>query len=688
MAAKYSGKIIWKGALNAPDPSQFSGMIGHDIENNIYYFSNGVSWLAITTWSDSYGSALQRPDGTLVSLTNQNVIDASNSKYGGFWNGTGNDSPALQAACLEAATFSPPRSVQLPPKVCLRDSVYVPSQVFIIGSDYIYGAVKTTITPHADVNLSTGFMLNFNTEDGINPVVQVYSRPFMCGLFGVFANNTNAIANIRLAVALGGTVIKNVYANKLRQIFKKPSGAYVDNVLIDGVHCAATDADNAEYQIELVGQGDALRILNLNFPTNITPRVAAKAISVSKSRGGNIDAMVNGTISLQECSAFSISNWHPELGQLLLNQSNCHVRDSWFAQLTDVPSPYYPIELTGRGSGGGSFELGLTNVDFVYGNGVFISDYAAEIRHDTEYTVRCHGARRVGMTVGDESTFSGIRMVTVAGAPIAEWNNHSHYLSQNGSFAGTHAIGSLNQWIESPYGGLLSPQAVSGYPSTLTAGTYYYRSQLILDAATASGRNPSYAEVSQVVTAGQAVRLSHQYLGNSTSAIIRIYRGTSAGVYDYYVDIPTINAEMFCDSGEHLSGCPWVSRSAGAMDSLSSEAGEFRVTPKSGPRGLASQEVTLSSDAAATIGSPLYAMSTVRMTAAITADRAFTINSSITQIGTQIKIVRTSAATGAFNINVNNPSASTLKALASAGTWCIVELDSTGAWRLTAYGSL
>lgn len=67
----------------------------------------------------------------------------------------------------------------------------------------------------------------------------------------------------------------------------------------------------------------------------------------------------------------------------------------------------------------------------------------------------------------------------------------------------------------------------------------------------------------------------------------------------------------------------------------------------------------------------------------LTADRTVAIANAGNWSGCTFRISR--PASGAFNLNVNNPAGSTLKALA-AGTWCDVAYDSFN-WRLTAYGS-
>lgn len=75
---------------------------------------------------------------------------------------------------------------------------------------------------------------------------------------------------------------------------------------------------------------------------------------------------------------------------------------------------------------------------------------------------------------------------------------------------------------------------------------------------------------------------------------------------------------------------------------------------------------------------------TTRFASAITADRAVTLSTIGAENGDRFRIVRTAAATGAFNVNVGS---GPLKALAAAGTWCDVEFDGTN-YILTAAGTL
>lgn len=68
----------------------------------------------------------------------------------------------------------------------------------------------------------------------------------------------------------------------------------------------------------------------------------------------------------------------------------------------------------------------------------------------------------------------------------------------------------------------------------------------------------------------------------------------------------------------------------------------------------------------------------------LTADRAVTLNTYGAKNGDRLRIVRASAATGAFNLNVGT---GPLKAMGTAGSFCEVDYNGT-AWILTAYGAL
>lgn len=85
-------------------------------------------------------------------------------------------------------------------------------------------------------------------------------------------------------------------------------------------------------------------------------------------------------------------------------------------------------------------------------------------------------------------------------------------------------------------------------------------------------------------------------------------------------------------------------------------------------------------DATLTVGT---SEETSRWATPLTANRAVTLSTTGAYNGAVFWVVRTAAATGAFNLNVGT---GPLKALA-AGQWCKVEYNGS-AWMLTAFGSL
>jgi hypothetical protein len=86
-------------------------------------------------------------------------------------------------------------------------------------------------------------------------------------------------------------------------------------------------------------------------------------------------------------------------------------------------------------------------------------------------------------------------------------------------------------------------------------------------------------------------------------------------------------------------------------------------------------------DAAATLSS--LTESTAVWNTPITANRSVSLSTTGASSGLRKRVVRTAAATGAFNLNVGS---GPLKALA-AGQWCEVEYNGS-AWALMAFGSL
>lgn len=493
--------------------------------------------------------------------------------FGGYWDGTNDDTSAIQAAVTYAATFSPRKNVVLPNNVCIKSSIFVPKRVHIYGADYSMGHINTVITPHASMSLSTGFMFNGNTTDGLSATTTpALGDNWECGIFGCWLSNASPnVAGASLYLFCGTFIAEDIRGYHHTQLFKKLSGLYVDNIHIERINVGLS-YDNSLYGIEIpTGGGDALHIKNINCPTGAsTPE---KVISITGSYGAQIEDVINGSIYLDSVAVVGITNYHSELGSITGVNSNIAIRDSEW----QVPSAqtYYPIDMQISGGTTTTYTLETDNVYFTYGmgDGTSESTNAADIRLSFQYAFYPKNTRRIINMYGSQRSLQGIRLEKQDDTPLTVWNQWSHFLSDGGKWIGNLPFGSLNVRIDTSPGSddfqgitatALSTSSQYGSSTLAASTTYYYTSQLLFDSTSGalSGRNQASAEASRATGTGTNKRISLTVgYGNCTPiGIVRIYRGTSTGSYGFYADIPSIKCVQMVDKGDYINGVPWVDR--------------------------------------------------------------------------------------------------------------------------------
>lgn len=507
--------------------------------------------------------------------------------FGGTWDHTTDATAAIQAAADYAALFEPPRGIELPPEACIKNSVFIPSRVFVYGHNYEEGRVETVIRPHASASLSTGFMFNFNTTNGTTPVEAVANGArTQCGLFGVmlYGHPGTDPAGMRLALVAGTTRIRDVRGSYITQLVKKIDGQYIDNISIENVSCAKS-FDNSEYMIEFgTGGNDAISLKNLNFP-NVLP--VEKAIKVYLANGCEIAGCINGGIYIERSNGVTISNYHCEVGSIISESSNLTIDAPYFTLHSD--STDYPISTTSVYSSTATYSLHVKDAIFIYGDvGAHEAEaIEAEINTVSQYVLEVTNCKRFIRMSGSTSQ-QGIRL-RKAGTDVDQWNKNSFYLSQHGTYDGKFCHGHLDAVLGATMSGITwsSANANWGASDLVNGTTYYYKSQLLLEVATLVGVNQSTAEESQAVTTGQRVGLPFSTGANTTNmGMIRVYRGTTTNSYNFYADIPAINVSYLVDQGTFINGVAWVARGAGAVDALTGGVGNYRVTPTGGADAL------------------------------------------------------------------------------------------------------
>lgn len=526
-----------------------------------------------------------------ASYQSAGVVNATDSQFGGYWNGTNDDSAALQLACDLAATYSPRKAVMLPPLVAIKSSIFVKARVHIIGYNYSPGKINTRVIPTSDMSLSTGFIFNCNTLDGTTQEeAQTWdARGAWSGIFGIELDNTvNNVAGARLCTFAYTFRAKDLKERRATQLIKRVPVSYADNVEISDVSIHPAYATNAEYQIELSfsgnGGGDAYVLKNIvTSTTDSGDGLPIKAIYCYGGNSGTVTNCINGQILIKNSPGVLINQLHQEYGQVVLTNTSGEIR-GMTSQVHDADT-YYPIDLT-TDTTAQTYQVALTNCIFRKGNVTFDGNPAAEVRLTQYHTLVSLNSYRV-LQVAGERCVTGYRVNNSSDAAITAWNSNAGYLSLNGYMTNYVPHGSDIAAIPAAdFAGFGTATAVTtnGNGSFSASTTYYYKAQFLL--ASGIGRNSS-AEVSVAVSASAPtalatrIYLSLSYGSTSTVGIVRIYRGTSTNSYDKVVNIPVINARSFGDDGTNIAGIAWGSRGAAAMDTITSVMGTYRVDPYS-----------------------------------------------------------------------------------------------------------
>lgn len=204
----------------------------------------------------------------------------------------------------------------------------------------------------------------------------------------------------------------------------------------------------------------------------------------------------------------------------------------------------------------------LTNPNFSIGAGIYGTMTVENCWRAAPYSNGRGWYPRLGVTCG-----------------MADFDNYSHFASVSSRYTGSGSGG--DRWhIEAKRGAVTTTSATTvngiesatfdtGFkgPFRAASATYYYRAAILHDKIRAVGILGGL-EVTQAAVNGVSgaisLRLGLDLPGGGF--IARIYRGTTPGSYDRYVDVPVLEAGRLYDSGVDIGGYPWLARTAGAPD--------------------------------------------------------------------------------------------------------------------------
>ncbi len=489
---------------------------------------------------------------------------------------------------------------EMPQGECLlSQTVVVPVGVYINGAGSVYeeaDAVATTFKPmaastayyEADGTQTANGYLFFMNVDPASPATWIDQFPNI-GAGGI--NNVNidgtATGGIKGAYFGGGYEFENIYTTKVYTAVRCIDSIYHDHIKVHRVH-ARQRPDQTAYLVHLNALGDNWSIEGISPGYTGSETGITNGVYIGLCRGGRVDKVINGNHRIVGTKTLTVSQLHQEGGNLTIENANVHIIDSLFFNDED---DNIPIVLENSLSGSNQrYSVSVDNVTFsktITKNG-WASTEVPDIQvADVGISLQLgRGCRRTVSISGEisKSQVMGILVENSAGS-ISDWQNYSHILTKEGTVveaAKTDITGhTIN--LENNFGGWASASAATFGSGAAAAtfkaatATYYYGIQLLIDPVRLLGKSAdTTAEVSVAATlSGTSLPSLIVSLGSVSSHggyILRVYRGTSTGNYDKYIDIPAISVKNLIDDGNALNGFVWRSRSAGGVDTLNNKA--------------------------------------------------------------------------------------------------------------------
>lgn len=607
------------------------------------------------------------------------------------------DSAALQAM-VNWAFSQNMRDVYLPSgAIGLGSSVFIPYGLMLHGqlSSYDLTRPSTRIITITGASYTNGFMMGFNTED--NSTEGDGGFYFGGGMENVCFLDEAGLGNAKGIIAFGHNYeFKNLGGRFMLQVLNRAENAYSDNMrIINPYYSNSSDPDVAQFAI--AGGGDGLIIECGNFPPDQSRAIEIGPFTRGGAFGGVIRQCINGSMYIDGYN-ITIENWHAENSTLKIGVSaHVIVVNSNVGEDTLLTEP--PIQMVDSIEFGNSSFLELNNVSFRWsGIGQFYSACDFDVSVYFEANVSIKNCRRIVNGVNSVSVSTGIRIAQEDKVtPVPGWEPYSDLLSKGAQILPgynvilDHAIPSATGVYQGIWSTQINSSSVDAW--RISTGTYYYNSVRMYDTTKMIGVTSAHGEKSATVTSTSSTVSLADYSSPRSAGVgpvqgmTRFYRGTAAGVYNVYADVPILAPDPagITDDGDYVGGVRWKSRTSGGMDVIYQP--DLTVPWHVYGVGVLKNMVpviTTPGNAAVTLR--VASDQQVIYTSPITANRAVTLPA-LGRKGDQVRVTRTSGATGAFNVTIAHGGGSTtLAAPASAAT---AEFMHNGtSWVLVAQSSV
>jgi len=231
--------------------------------------------------------------------------------------------------------------------------------------------------------------------------------------------------------------------------------------------------------------------------------------------------------------------------------------------------------------------LSIENCDFIYYLGSTDANFTEfDIQGHENYEIHISNCRKTAASPSSKGIIesTGILVSDKNGVSIDDFNNYSNILSIDGTIYRNNRVELAFKHVDCNKNALTTLSGSTGTNGNVVwdkaTATYYYQAQYLYDINRVVGTDNTNAEVSASLTNGGNGMLFSVESGNRPeNCMLRLYRGTTTGSYDEYVDVPLVNAKHIYDKGTNIAGYAWKSRTAGIMDA-SADIQEIQIDHK------------------------------------------------------------------------------------------------------------
>jgi len=381
-------------------------------------------------------------------------------------------------------------------------------------------------------------------------------------------NNVHGVDDVRGFFAAGSVAFEDIRGRGLfNHVTTSGSVNYNDSVRIVRAHSINTTSGGTHPLYDIGTLGDNLFIDDMHEAGN-SGEILLEVVGCT---GGVIQNCIGGSIILDRCDAVTINAFHTESGNVRIKRSTATVKNSYLAG-TDGE---IGIRIS-DGSVESNNHVTLDNITFTYYLDEFGGGFSeVDVETFSKCTVSIRDCRKRIFKNGtiEISEHSGIRVANNSGTLNDDFNNYSQILSIDGFIGRNHTARRTRDTLDCGTGIISLLQSNTGPDSRVVwnenTGPYHYQAQYLYDVARLVGVNNNAAPASEFLTfQGDGMILVVNTAARPMMTTVRIYRGQSASMYDFYADIPVFSLNNLFDSGDRISGFAWIARSVGGVDSI------------------------------------------------------------------------------------------------------------------------